>query len=68
VDGRDKPGHDEPGEGIASQIAGHFPCHFGPLGLKARHVRSPRTPGGLLRDAKRGRDAAFNFLQNKDLD
>ena len=25
-----------------------FPCHFAPLGLKARHVRSPRTPGGLL--------------------
>ena len=28
-----------------------FPCHFAPLGLKARHVRSPRTPGGLLWDA-----------------
>jgi BMFP domain-containing protein YqiC len=28
-----------------------FPCHFGALGLKARHVRSPRTPGGLLSDA-----------------
>ena len=26
-----------------------FPCHFRTLGLKARHVRSPRTPGGLLR-------------------
>ena len=26
-----------------------FPCHFAPLGLEPRHVRSPRTPGGLLR-------------------
>jgi hypothetical protein len=26
-----------------------FPCHFGTLGLERRHVRSPRTPGGLLR-------------------
>ncbi len=26
-----------------------FPCHFRPLGLERRHVRSPRTPGGLLR-------------------
>ena len=43
-----------------------FPCHFAPLGLKARHVRSPRTPGGLLRTST-GRDAAFNFLENKDL-
>ena len=25
-----------------------FPCHFGTLGLERRHVRSPRTPGGLL--------------------
>ena len=25
-----------------------FPCHFAPLGLERRHVRSPRTPGGLL--------------------
>jgi hypothetical protein len=25
-----------------------FPCHFAPLGLEPRHVRSPRTPGGLL--------------------
>ena len=24
-----------------------FPCHFAALGLKARHVRGPRTPGGL---------------------
>ena len=28
-----------------------FPCHFRPLGLERRHVRSPRTPGGLLWDA-----------------
>ena len=33
------------------QKAPSFPCHFIPLGLKARHVRSPRTPGGLLWDA-----------------
>jgi BMFP domain-containing protein YqiC len=26
-----------------------FPCHFRTLGLKARQLRSPRTPGGLLR-------------------
>ena len=26
-----------------------FPCLFAALALKARHVRSPRTPGGLLR-------------------
>src|SRR5579872_7363403 len=25
------------------------PCHFGPLGLERRHVRGPRTPGGLPR-------------------
>ena len=43
-----------------------FPCHFAPLGLERRHVRSPRTPGGLLRTLP-GRDAAFNFLENKDL-
>ena len=43
-----------------------FPCHFAPLGLEPRHVRSPRTPGGLLR-RQTGRDAAFNFLENKDL-
>jgi hypothetical protein len=37
-----------------------FPCHFASLGLEPRHVRSPRTPGGLLR-RQPGRDAAFNF-------
>ena len=26
-----------------------FPCHFRVFGVKARHVRGPRTPGGLLR-------------------
>jgi hypothetical protein len=26
-----------------------FPCHFPPLRLERRHVRGPRTPGGLLR-------------------
>ena len=26
-----------------------FPCHFAPLRLERRHVRGPRTPGGLLR-------------------
>ena len=41
MDARVKPGHDERGS--------HFPCHFRTLGIKARHVRSPRTPGGLLR-------------------
>ena len=29
-----------------------FPCHFRTLGLKARQLRSPRTPGGLLRVAQ----------------
>src|ERR1700688_2766667 len=43
-----------------------FPCHFAALGLERRHVRSPRTPGGLLRWST-GRDAAFKFLANKDL-
>jgi hypothetical protein len=38
-----------------------FPCHFGPLGLERRHVRGPRTPGGLLRDGNGPRIAAFNF-------
>ena len=41
-----------------------FPCHFRPLGLERRHVRSPRTPGGLLR-RQTGRDAAFNFLKTR---
>ena len=29
----------------------HFLVISAPLGLEARHVRSPRTPGGLLRTA-----------------
>ena len=49
VDSRVKPGHDE-GEGQARRVRNiaSFHCHFGPLGLEPRHVRSPRTPGGLL--------------------
>jgi hypothetical protein len=31
------------------------------LGLKARHVRGPRTPGGLPWDESPGRVAAFIF-------
>src|SRR6266851_10517510 len=42
-----------------------FPCRFRPLGLKARHVRSPRTPGGLLRNMEMGRVAAFSFLTTR---
>ena len=53
-------------EGVWPKKIPAFPCHFTPLGLERRHVRSPRTPGGLLR-RQPGRVAAFNFLQNKDL-
>ena len=38
-----------------------FPCHFAPLGLEARHVRSPRTPGGLLRTCKRAAMRPLTF-------
>lgn len=49
--GRFKPGHDG-WEGCSRQTLikiPAFPCLFAPLGLEPRHVRSPRTPGGLLR-------------------
>jgi hypothetical protein len=64
MDCRVKPGNDE----LAAQNRRKmpaFPCHFDTLGLKARHVRSPRTPGGLLSDATGPLFAAFNFLETR---
>ena len=48
VDARHKAGHDECEASFrAYRKIPSFPCHFAALGLKARHVRGPRTPGGL---------------------
>src|SRR6185312_8824948 len=40
-----------------------FPCHFAVLRLEGRDVRSPRTPGGLLRRRERAAIAAFAFIK-----
>src|SRR3954449_13379403 len=47
--------------------AAHSPCHFRVFRVKARHVRSPRTPGGLLRRMPWAALRPINFCKNKDL-
>ena len=51
---------------ISGEKSPHFLVISAPLGLKTRHVRGPRTPGGLPQDATR---AALRplILENKDL-
>src|SRR6516165_11296010 len=45
----------------------HSPCHFRSFRLKARHVRGPRTPGGLPRHQPWAALRPINFFENKDL-
>src|ERR1700741_233214 len=48
--------------------AAHSPCHFRIFRVKARHVRGPRTPGGLLWTSPWAALRPINFCKNKDLD
>src|SRR6266702_4682426 len=48
---------------VGARKSPSFPCHFRLLRLERRHVRGPRTPGGLPRRCETGRVAAFSFLK-----